>query len=94
MTLVVASGTPVEGMMSGIGGTDAKGILLDIAIQVGESLIRNYVNEQIVNAKKKIYEKADPRKTRSKARGNIASKYWRRYNTNYKAGYNRKFGRR
>ncbi len=78
--------------IGGPSGGGVKAIILDIAVQVTESLIRNYVRKQIENAKKEIYQAGTKGKNWSKTRRYPPKHNRIRYRSN-KAGYYRKFRR-
>ncbi len=90
MTLVVPSGYPSMNMQFvGVSG-NWQAQVLDIAIQVGETLIRNYVNTQITNAKKNLQTQIVKGKNWNKARRNTTSQQWKWKRTNKTSNY-RKF---
>ncbi len=96
MTIVVPVGSgPTSNLMfSPIGGpSGVKGIILDIALQVGESIIRNYIDKQISATKKSIYKKVNKGKVGNKTQRYLISQYRSRYRSNYKTYNYRKFRR-
>jgi len=59
-------------------GGSLTSMLIQTGIEIGETIIRNYVNQQISAISQKIQNKVDPRKEGGQARRYSSSQYWKR----------------